>query len=832
MRMLEGAWLEVRHAWRTLAARPMHTSLSVLTLSLGVGGTAAIASVAEEALLRPLPYEDDVSLVAFWGPEDWSAADFTSLRGRFDGMDDVAAWRPEESTLRTGDGPARLISTASGSSELFDVLGVAPVMGRAFRPGDDEAGAEPVTVVSNGFWVRELGGVPDVLGRRITLDGVRRTIVGVMPREFSFPDPSVELWRPLELDPEDNAGMLSLVGRVSPGRDPAAMTSEATRIREKVTAARPPSDRRGNGTQDAELTPLRTALRGDIGPTLLLVGGAMVLILLVACANVAALTTARTSGRVGELSLRMALGAGRGRLARQLVVESTLVALLGGIAGAVIAAGSFSFLTASFPTSPGAPPQLDLRLFGFSMLIAVVAGVGVGLFPAGAILRDKLGGMADPARTGVSTGRGRLASGLVVVEVALAVLLVSGAALLLRSVQELAAIDLGFEPVGLTSFDIVMGGGEMEQDERLRTLDAVVQRLEALPGVTSVASVQKLPLRGRGWTTSFRVENQPDERFISAFRSVTPEYFATMGIGTRQGRTTASFDVAESEPVVVVNQTLARTLWPGESALGKRVTSGFTSEWATVVGVVEDVRVSALTDDAVGVRYQLYRQDGVVPEGNTLVVRFSRRPTGLIEPVRAAIHDVDPRIAIGRVASLETIAREARGAAGEIVLLLSLLGGLALALGAIGVYGITANYVGQRTREWGVRLALGREPARLVVLILRRGLLAGGYGRCRGGAVGSHGIAGPGGALVRGRPPRPRCPRGRRRRSRGHRGHFRADTRPEGRPHRPRCVLERRMSGGPWLAGQPSESGSPGNSQRIGWRAKIRRLAAKTEAPT
>ncbi len=722
MNVLETAAVELRHAWRTIAARPLHTGLSVVTLALGIGGTAAIASVAQQALLEPLPYPHDRQLVSFWDRGSWSAAEFTDLRGRFDGFDDVAAWRGEESTLRSGDEPARVVTTARGSSELFDVLGVSPARGRMFRAGDDAAGAEPIAVVTHGFWVREMGGAPDVLGQRVALDGVSRTIVGVMPEGFYFPDPSVELWVPLELDPGDRAGMLALVGRVSGSRDPETMAPELARISEKLRAAFQYQNPDWDRTRRAALTPLRSALRGDVGPSILLAGGAMILILLVACANVAALTAVRTSGRLRELSIRTALGAGRGAVARQLILESMLVATLGAAAGAALAASGFSLLTAWLPVPAGAPPVAGVEIFGFAFLIASAVGLGVGAVPATSILRGRLGRALSTARGTGTAGRGRLASGLVVVEVTLAVFLVTGAGLLIRSVRALAAIDTGFDASGVLALDVVMGAGEMDISERRRALDALVERIEAVPGVASVGAIQKLPLRGNGWTTGFRVEDRPAERFTSAFRVVTPGYLQAMGIRVVEGRATAPTDLPESAPVVVVNQTLARDLWPGESAVGKRVTSGFGSTWATVVGVVADVRVYGLTDAGVGARYQLYRQAGVVPEGNTLVVRAGTDRGRIVEDARAAIHDVDPRIAIGRVERMEAVARDARGRVEDLVFLLSILGALALTLGSIGVYGVVSDHVQRRTGEWGVRMALGQQPTRMVGMILARGL--------------------------------------------------------------------------------------------------------------
>lgn len=708
----DGIRVEVGNAWRAVAARPLQGGLSALTLALGIGGTTAALLVAREALMRPLPVRADEELVGFWNPLDWSAAEFASIRGGLPGVSGLAAWRPEEVTYRGGAGPAVVVQAVRGSAEFFDVLGVAPLLGRTFQPGDDRPGAEAVVVASHGFWVRSLGGSEDALGRRIVIDGAARTVVGIMPDGFHFPTPSMDLWLPLELEPDDRAGMLALFGRLDPGRERGAVAAAMTGVAGEVGVGRP--DR----WSAPALTPLRTAVRGDPGPIVGLVAAVMLLVLTVVCANVAALAVARMTARSAEMAIRGALGAGRGRLARQLVLESVGVALPGALGGAVVAVLALPFLTGRVAgLAAGADPA---SVGVTALVVGLAAGAAIGLAPVVRLLR---GGIRPALSTRSGTGpRGGLASALVVLDVALAVALVAGAGVTVRSVHALAALDPGFDPVDRVAIDVVLGEGDFGPEDRVRTLAALEDRLRRRPDVRSVGVTQKLPLRGPGWTTGYRLEDSPDELRLSAFRLITPGYAEAMGLRLVEGRWPDASDRPDGEPVVVVGASLARELWPGRSAVGRRVTSGFGSTWATVIGVVDDVRVFGLRDEAIGTRYQLWGQAGIAPEGATLVVhRAGASPDGL-EALEATIHDVEPRVAVAGMIRLETVVRTARGPVAALLPLFTALGGLALLLGAVGVYGVTAQFVGGRTREWGVRLALGQDPPRVVGHIVRRGM--------------------------------------------------------------------------------------------------------------
>jgi predicted permease len=494
------SWIaDARYALRRLRTRVGYAVLSVLTLALGVGGTAAVYGIARPLLFQPLPYAHAGEVGMFWKPGWWYEAEFSHLRGGFAGFRQVAAYRPGDVTLRRGEAPARLVPGIATSVELFDVLGARPYLGRGFRAGEDVPGAEPVAVVSYGLW-QELGGTPAVLGMRLVLDGAPTTVVGVMPRGFWFPDPGVRVWRPQAIEPERMNGSFALVGRVPPGGDVRRMEAPmrqiagalAERFREAYVEA-------ADKTKAPGLTPLRDALVGSTRPALVAMLAAMSLILLIACANVAALMLGQIEGRGAELAVRSALGATRRRLTQQVVVEALLVGLAAGVLGAGLAAAGFRGLAAALPIGAWA----EHAEFGWTTFAAALAaGLGavllVVLAPSASLWRTDLRGALNRARTGGVQGRGgRLERGLVVVEVALAMLIASGATLLVRSVANLYAVDPGVRTEGIAVVD-VLSRREMRGRERGPVIERLLAELSALPGVRSAAATMKLPLRGPG----------------------------------------------------------------------------------------------------------------------------------------------------------------------------------------------------------------------------------------------------------------------------------------------------------------------------------------------
>jgi putative ABC transport system permease protein len=717
-------WMsDARYAARRLRARPTYTLLAVLTLALGIGGTTAVFGIARPLLLDPLPYANADEVVTFWMPGWWNEEEFLYLRDKYTGFVAVGAERPGDVTMRDGDAPSRLIPGRQVTAELFDVLGARPMLGRGFRTGDDAQGAEPVAVISYGLW-RELGGEPSVIGRRITLDGTPRTIVGVMPRGFWFPDPAVRIWLPKALDPAGRNGSWGLYGRFKPGvtleNSGPHLARLTTVIKDRFTYSA-----KADKTVNATLTPLRETLLGPMRPALLATFVAMALILLIACANVAALMLGQVEGRAAELAVRSALGASRTRLTQQVIVEALLVGLAAGVAGAALAAGGFHLLAGSLPIGPfGESAAFDWTMFAVALAIAIGAVLLVVLVPAFSLWRGNLRGTMNSARMGGIQGRGgRLEQGLVVAEVALAMLIVSGAALLVRSVNKLYAIDPGIETSGIAVADIV-SSRDMEEGARRVKVEEIAAALAELPGVKSAAATMKLPLRGAGDSFGIGVEGREnEERSFTYFRVVTPDYFATMGIKLRDGRLFDGSDQKEdSGGTVVINEALAKKYFPGENPIGKRLRGGFAGSWR-VVGVVQNVAEAALTDSLEGTRYYLARQVDWFSNSAAFVVRTNRPADteGMLDDVRRTIERVAPGFAVQSTTTMSRVLDTAVGPARQIMTLLALLSVLALVLGAVGIYGVISHFAARRKRDWAIRVALGLPGSRVVSHIVGQG---------------------------------------------------------------------------------------------------------------
>ena len=729
-------WItDARYAARRLRARPGFTLLSVLTLSLGIGGTAAVYGIARPLIIDPLPYTHANEVGTFWMPGWWTEEEFVYLRGNIPGFREVAAHRPADVTMRIGDSPTRLIPGIASSTELFDVLGARPLIGRTFQNGEDAQGAEPVAVVSYGLW-RELGGTSAILGQRITLDGVPRTIVGVMPRGFWYPDPSVRIWLTRALNPQGRTGIYTFIGRVTPGVDVRAMEPHLARLA-TMLGERFQYSVRGDKTKTPAITPLRDQLLGSMRPAVLATLVAMGLILLIACANVAALMLGQVEGRSAELTVRSALGANRRRLTQQLVVEAILLGLLAGLVGGIMAAAGFRMLAGALPIGTWAESAaFDWTMFAVALAIALTAVLLVVLVPLSSLWRGDLRGALSLMRTGGIQGRGgRLERGLVVAEVALAMLIASGAALLVRSVANLYAIESGVETDAVAVID-VLGSRDLTGDARLRTIDELSAALAQLPGVRSVAAAMKIPLRGGGNSFGITVEGKDIRQQISYFRIVTPAYFETMGIRLRDGRTFdgsdrifGPADTVNIEMSVVINEALAAKYFPGENPIGRRLGGGFGVP-QRIVGVVANVAEAALTDEPEPVRYFLAGQAPWFTPEATLVIRTARSSdaVGILESARRTVQRVAPTFAVQGTTTMARVLDMAVGPARQVMALLSLLSGLALVLGAVGIYGVVSHFATRRRRDWAIKVALGLPASRVVRHIVGQGalLVAGG----------------------------------------------------------------------------------------------------------
>ena len=721
--MFESWAKDVKYALRRLRRRPTYTALTVLTLALGVAGTAAVYGIARRLLLEPLPYRAEEEVALFWSAGNWSEAEILHLAPSFEDFRGVAAIKPADVTLQRGDEPTRLVHGVAATAELFRVLGVSPATGPGFRPGDDRAGADPVVVLSHALW-RELGADPGIVGQRIELGGVPRTVAGVMPEGFWYPDPTVRVWLAEPMNPEDGSGNYALLGRMPPGTTIEGMAPQLDRIT-RALGERFDYPEEWDKTKGASLTPIRQALVGPVRPALLAMLAAMGVILLVACVNVAALMLGQVDSRGTELAVRAALGAGRQRILQQLVVEALVIGVLAGVAGTALALVGFPFLAGALPLGALAETaRVDWTVFAAAMAVALAAATVVALVPGVSIARSDLQRQLTRTRTGGIGGRGgRLEGGLVVAQVALVLLMSAGAGLLIRSVAKLRAIDPGVETERVAVVDLLLPA-TAEAARRPQMMRDMVDAVRSLPGVESAAMVQKLPLRGPGDDWGIAVESRPElEETTTSVRTVTPDYVRTMGIPLRSGRGLLDTDRASvDEGVVVINQALADRYFPGVDPVGQRI--AFMSErWDRIVGVVGNVSEAYLSAEPVPARYYLYDHVPFYLDWHTVVIRTrgGAEAASVLEAARRAVQRAAPGVAVRELTTLESVFTHAIGPARQVMSLLALLGALALVLGSIGVYGVVSHFVTRRSRDWGIRIALGMRPARVVRHVVGRG---------------------------------------------------------------------------------------------------------------
>ena len=720
--MFESWIMDVRYAARRLMKRRTYAALAVLTLALGAGGTAAIYSVVRALLLEPLPIAREDQVGVLWFHYSWTEEEFMGLRGAFPGFSGMAAFRPSDQTLDVPGAPLRLLPGIATSHELFDVLGAPPALGRTFRPGEDLVGAEPVAVISHGLW-QELGADPAIIGTPLRLGGGMRTVVGVMPRGFWFPSPLTRVWTPAPMSPQRRSGLYTLVGRVAPGVSVHDMRSHLDALTATMGTRFAYPMPQWDKTKTPSVMSAREFLVGDLRPGLLATLVAMALILLIACANVAALMLGQVDARATELALRSALGANRGRMVQQLVIEALLIGALAGAAGAVLASSGFGVLVDALPLGALAEnTRLDWTVFWTSFAAALLAALLVAVVPGIALWRGgTLRAALATTRTGGIAGRSRLEGGLVIAQIAVAVLLAAGAGLLIRSVANLRAIDPGFQAEGAVIADVTMPL-ELTHRERRRVILDALAGLERLPGVHVVAATQKVPLRGSGDNWGIEIVGKPDAGGTTGFRIVTRNYFEAMGMSIRRGRNFDASDREGSDPVVIINEALAAKYFGDADPIGHTIDTGFeTGE--RIVGVVSNAAEADLTDGPEPARYMLYEHLPITPPEASLVVRAASAglAPALIPPVRAAIEREGTRLAVQEITTLGRLFDLAVGPAGRIVTLLSLLAGLALVLGAIGVYGVISHYVSRRSREYGICIALGERPAHVVRQVVGRG---------------------------------------------------------------------------------------------------------------
>jgi putative ABC transport system permease protein len=747
---------DLRHGVRLLAARPVFAAAAIVTLALGIGANTAIFSVIHSLLLEPLPYQNPSRLVMLWeanadNPADAyivSAPNWKDWREQSTTLEEFAIWEPVTFNIADGAEPVQ-VPGLRASASLFPLLGARPQLGRTFTAAEEAPGHD-IAVIADSLWRGQFGARSDIIGRRVRMNRREYEIVGVMPPEFQFPQRRVGIWVPIAFNEED-AGRGSHSFRAA-ARLKEHVTFDAARAEIDALGRRLATQYRENRGETATITRMDELGVANLKPTLTALSVAVALVLLIACVNVANLLVAQATGRQREFAIRAALGAGRRRLASQLLAEGLVLAVIGGTAGVFVAWAATAALADSLPGSIRYAPfrdtggvPLDPVVLAFTCAIALVTGVLFSLAPIAGIARGTAESLRAASTRGTSARFTAVRSTLLAVEVALAVIVLAGAGLMIKSITRLTSVDPGLDPRHVLLMDIALPQTDFYGPPERTTFCLDVQReVGSLPGVHAVGAMSHLPLdggsAGRGFAIEGRAPTAPNEGASASYRLTCPGYFASLGIPIVRGRDFSAADTTTSPGVLIINEETATRYWPGQDPVGQRVKGGgydSPSPWVTIIGVVGNVRHFGLDAAARREIYRPYSQ--AAWPVMTVTVKTATQPLTMAPAVRAALARIDPEQPVSRVRTMEQVIADSMGGRRFPTLLLSLFSAVALILAGVGVYGVVNYVVSQRTREMGIRVALGARGGQVVRLIVGRSMIPIGLGIAAGiaGAIAS-----------------------------------------------------------------------------------------------